>query len=220
MHCKILAAVSAVVIASMAGSVSAATVFSDDFENPVNGQNWQVYQNFGNWAATSGNGIEIQQTGAVGGVSARSGIQYVELDSDPSRGGVAGSTNSSMTRTLNLSAGTYRVEWYYQPRTGTANDNTISAYIAGASQGLFDNLIGSMNTIRTAGTDWVKVTNLFTVDGTDNLYALTFRAEGTANRLGGFIDDVSVSQVPVPAAGLLLLAGLGSLAAFRRRKSA
>lgn len=220
---KILTVASAVAIAAMAGSVSAATVFSDDFESPVITSTWQVYQTFGDWTATSGAGIEIQKTGAVSGVSAHSGTQYVELDSDTSRGGVSGSTNSSMTTKLNLGPGTYRVDWYYQPRTATAGDNIIEVFLAGASQSLFAKMIGSMSDVRTASTDWVKVSNFFKVDGTDNDYALTFRAAGTSNKLGGFIDDVSVSAVsavPVPAAGFLLIGAIGGLAAFRRRKQA
>jgi hypothetical protein len=206
-----------------AGVATAATIFSDDFENPVNTMDWQVYEDFGNWSTTSGSGIEIQTTGTVGGVSARSGDQYVELDSDNERGGLPGQPkNSSMTTTLSLVAGSYVVEWYYQPRTNTAGDNIISVYLAGASEGLFDNALGSMDSVRSLINNWVKVSYSFTVDGLDNLYALTFRAEGISNELGGFIDDVSVSvaPVPVPAAGFLLIGALGGLVALRRRKAA
>jgi hypothetical protein len=41
---------------------------------------------------------------------------------------------------------------------------------------------------------------------------------GTNDGFG--IDAIKVAAVPVPAAGFLLLAGLGGLAAFKRRKSA
>lgn len=201
-------------------SAGAATVFSDNFETPNNTQNWQVYQTFGSWATTSGTGIEIQTTGTVGGVSARSGDQYVELDSDPSRGGGSGSTNSSMTTKLNLGAGTYRLTWFYQPRDNTVGGNQIGVYLAGKSEGLFDNLLGSVSSVRSVINNWVEVKYDFTVDGTDNLYALTFRAEGKADKLGGFIDDVSVAPIPVPAAGFLLFGALGALAAVRRRKTA
>lgn len=223
MNFKVLATASALAVAAMVGSASAATLyFSDDFESPNNTQSWQVYQTFGEWETTSGSGIEIQVTGAVTGVSANSGDQYVELDSDNERGGLPGQPkNSSMTTELNLIAGNYIVEWYYQPRTATPNDNKIGVYLAGASQGtFFATLLGSENSVRTAITDWVKVTYEFYVDGKDNDYLLTFRAEGISNELGGYIDDVSVSRVPVPAAGFMLLAGIGGLAAFRRRKSA
>jgi hypothetical protein len=202
-------------------SAGAATIFSDDFESPNNSQNWQVYQTFGDWESTSGTGIEIQTNGTVGGVSARSGDQYVELDSDTSRGGVAGTTNSSMTTFLNLVGGTYLVEWYYQPRTNTPGSNNIGVYLVGDSATtLFDNLLGSVNSTSVLTPDWVKVSYTFTVTGLDNLYALTFRAEGTSDSLGGYIDDVSVAAVPVPAAGFLLLGALGGLAALRRRKTA
>jgi hypothetical protein len=221
MNIKSFAAATLLAATMTAGAASATTVyFSDNFENPVNTQNWQVYQNFANWSTTEGTGIEVQTSGTV--VNARSGNQYVELDSDTERGGGAGPiTNSAMTTRLNLIAGTYLVEWYYQPRTNRVGDNTISVYIAGASDGLFDDpAIGSISTVRNAMTDWVKVIYEFTVSGTDNMYALTFRAEGTSNELGGFIEDVSVSRVPVPAGGLLLMTGLGAIAVAARRRRA
>lgn len=202
----------------------ATTVFSDSFENPVNTQSWQVYKDtFGNWESFTGTGIEIQQNGAVGGITAKTGIQYVELDSDSERGGdtTPGTlTNSSMTTVLNLNGGSYLLEYWYRPRTNNANDNRISVYIAGAGEGLFTTLLGSFDATTSTLNEWVKISYSFFVDGTKNDYALTFRAEGGSNELGGFVDDVSVAAVPVPAAGFLLLGALGGLVALRRRKTA
>jgi hypothetical protein len=127
-----------------AGVADAATIFSDSFENPKNTRDWQVYQSFGSWVASSGSGIEIQTSG-VAGINAHKGNQYVELDSDNSRGGVAGTTNSSMTTKLNLGAGTYRVDWYYRPRDNKADSNNIGVYLAGAGQDLFTRPLGKIN---------------------------------------------------------------------------
>ena len=82
-----------------------------------------------------------------------------------------------------------------------ANDNTISVYLAGVGEDLFSTLLGTINKTTLTSTGWKMVSYFFTVDGMKNQYALTFRAEGTSNSLGGFIDDVSVAAVPVPAAG-------------------
>lgn len=216
-------AILAAALVAAPGLASAGTVvFTDSFEVPVNTNNWQVYQNFGDWASSAPGttGIEIQQSGVV--VNAHTGNQYVELDSDPSRGGIPGAnTNSSMTRTLDLTAGLYELEWYYQPRTNTPNDNLLTVYLDGASDALMTNAIGSEN--GTGANGWQQVKYSFSVDGTDNLYALTFAAGGIENKLGGFVDSVTltqVSQVPVPAAGFLLLGGLGGLVAMKRRKKA
>lgn len=212
----------AALVAAPGFAAAGTVVFTDSFEVPVNTQNWQVYQNFGEWASSAPGttGIEIQTSGVV--VSAQDGNQYVELDSDPSRGGIGGAaTNSSMTRTLDLTAGIYELEWYYQPRTNTPNDNLLTVYLDGASDALMTNEIGSEN--GTGQNGWDKITYSFSVDGTDNLYALTFAAGGIENKLGGFIDNVTltnVSQVPIPAAGFLLLGGLAGLAGLKRRKKA
>jgi hypothetical protein len=84
-------------IAPCIGATKPAAVlvmFNDRFEGPANMQGRQVYQNFGtNWATTAGAGIEVRTDGVLD-IDTPYGDQYVELDSDPSRGGTDAPTNS------------------------------------------------------------------------------------------------------------------------------
>ncbi len=212
---------SAVAIActiGMSSGASASTIFSESFENPVNTQSWQVYQNFDTWSATAGAGIEVQTTGAVSGVSAHDGNQYVELDSDPSRGGTANPTNSSMTRTLSLSGGKYELEWYYLPRTSTTNDNIVSVFLDSTAGAIGLNMLGEENGTRPPINTWDRIVYSFVVGAGD--YNLTFAAGGLQNKLGGFIDSVKLSAVPVPLSIVLLGSGLAFLGAAGRRRKA
>lgn len=47
-----------------------------------------------------------------------------------------------------------------------------------------------------------------------------FGVDGTNSNDGFDIDSIAIAPVPLPAAGLMLLGGLGGLAALRRRKKA
>jgi hypothetical protein len=187
--------------------------FIDSFENPENTQNWQVYDDFGDWTS-EGAGIEIQTSGVV--VDAYDGDQYVELDSH---------SNSSMTRLVDLGGGDYTLSWYYQPRTGTTNDNVIEVVLEGVNIPVRLDLDPG-DGVRTQNTDWELISSNFSLD-TAGTYALTFSAAGVDNSLGGFIDLVSlaprfdrdIGEVPLPAAAWLFLSVLGAGGMLRRFKS-
>ncbi|MFC3169437.1 VPLPA-CTERM sorting domain-containing protein [Paracoccus fontiphilus] len=76
--------------------------------------------------------------------------------------------------------------------------------------GTLDNVSGN-NTVRgSAGSfDQIRL-----VDVSKSFF------EGTRSDDGFDVDSVAIAPVPVPAAGMLLLAGLGGFAALRRRKTA
>lgn len=228
----VLAAAAAVCVSvsAFSASVQAGVIFTDNFETPVNSRDWQVYQQIsgGQWTATQGTGIEIQTSGVV--VQAHSGNQYIELDSDIRRGGSgsAAQSNSAMTRMLTgLESGNYLLEYFYQPRTGSQDDNTVAVYFDGDE--LFSNLIDKAEGEGANG--WIRRSVSFFLGEDDATRWLSFRAEGTENTLGGFIDTVSLQylgptgqeRIPVaePASLALFtfaLAGLG-LAKRRRRQS-
>lgn len=210
---------------SSASQASSFTIFTENFDSPSIQGNWQVFQDFNDWNATSGTGIEIQKNGAVGGVVADSGDQYVELDSDPSRGGLQGEgTNSSMTLNLVLGVGTHTLQFAYQPRTNTEGDNGIDVFLDKSGTTLLTNLIDSVSEVRSTLSTWTVVTTIFTVNQAGG-YGLSFAATGLENKLGGFIDTVSlagpqgrVGEVPLPAAAWLFLSAFGAGGLLRRFK--
>ena len=80
-------------------------------------------------------------------------------------------------------------------------------------------LLGVLDNIKTGSTvrgsagsfDQIKL-----VDVSKSYFAST----GTKTTDGFDVDSVAIAPVPVPAAGMMLLAGLGGFAALRRRRNA
>lgn len=168
---------------------------------PVSGKSWGIWQDtFPGWDTDDTNGVEIQ-TGRTLGLTPYDGLYYAELDSR---------NNSSIAQDLWLSAGRYELEFAYAPRSSDPGTNGITFGL----DGIFtDTVTGPGGEF--VRKEWSLVTVGFMVD-TAGSYSLFFKADGQSNSYGGLIDDISVAPVPIPAAGFLLLGGLGGLGALRR----
>ncbi len=167
---------------------------------------WAVFSTLPGWTAipTDGPGIEVQTDETLGSIDAQDGAHYVELDS---------TANATIRQTVFLAAGTYDLSFWYSPRLSNANTNGMTYSIAG----LFGSLAGPGINPVTAVGQWTQIVAQFVV-GVSGNYDLDFAATTENDSYGALIDNAVISAVPVPAAGGLLLFGLGGLAALRRRK--
>jgi hypothetical protein len=174
---------------------------------------WDVYQTIPGWKTVSGQGIEIQTKNTVG-LTPHSGDFYVELDSDPASTSSV-SSNSRMEQTVALTKGRYELSFWFSPRSNAPADS------AGI---LFDIEFGPLLSESVTAADgqknaWTQITRAFFVQVAGD-YTLGFEANQTADKLGGFVDTVAIAPVPLPAAGWMLIAGLGALGAVARKRKA
>jgi hypothetical protein len=206
-------------IASMSFAASANLITNGSFEqgNTLNGSGWEVYQSLGggtnDWTTVSGTGIEIQANG-TGTIVAQDGTYKVELDSDTTNGGGTGSTNTLMAQLVQglVAGSTYDLSVWYSPRTTSVNTNAIFAY-AGDAPTVTTNP-GFLGEMINGQTGWQQYSFSFIATSTNML--IGFGAEGTANEIGGYIDNVKLTNVPAPS-GLALI-GLALLGLRIARK--
>lgn len=201
--------------AMFAAPVAAATVVNGSFENtPKAVGNWTVFAaGINGWDVASGSGIEIQTNATLGQIDAQDGAHYVELDSHPNAQSSA--TNTRIQQTIAFDMGRYMLSFYFSPRV--RNNAATNVIDFGVTSGLAASITGPSADVPYG--QWTKIETIFTV-GTAGDYDLYFAASGTQDTLGGLIDNVSISPVPLPASALLLLAGVGALTIARRKSAA
>jgi hypothetical protein len=183
-------------------SAQANVIINGGFENPnIPTGTFALFTSIPGWSLTTGTFIEIQDH--VAG-SPYEGDQFVELDSTGNSGMIQASV-----ATVPLQP--YTFSFAYSPRPGVAaSSNGVDVYFNGALLiALAQSGIGLQNTL------WTPFS--FVVTPTGATSSVEFRASGTSNSLGGYIDDVRLTAVPEPMTMSLLALGLCGAVARRFR---
>jgi len=205
-----------------AGTASANLIVNGSFEDPAVGENTWIVAGSGitGWDVVSGAGIEIRNS-AVG--EAYAGENFIELDSDPSRGGTDNPTNTTITQTIQgLEAGLYELTWAYSPRINV-NGGIDGGFTNGIVAVWNESSLAEASLVNTGDGgsvhDWVVYSLIVEASGT-GLDTLSFAAFGDEDKLGGSLDDVKLSAVPLPAAVWLFGSALLGFVGFQKRKKA
>lgn len=216
------ATLASVAMIAAAGPASAATViFTSTFEGAGNSDNLRTGANdpntqtpagtFGTylqadgWTATGANNPIELQNNVAGAPDPSGGNVFVELDS---------TRNSSMSRTI-AAGGNYTLSFLYSPRPGrSASTNGIEVLL----NGVVFNPPGVVTGGPFGTTQWstVNIGSFFAAAGS----TLTFRAAGTSDSFGGYVDNITLAAVPEPAAWAMMIMGFGLIGgALRSRKT-
>lgn len=141
-------------------------------------------------------------------------IRIVNGNCDAASGKACGALNDNETSILTkVGGGTFSLSsfWYQLLGKGSRESNTLIVTTnLGAMLTFAANLVGH--------NDGGHVVDLTALSAFKNITSLTFSTNNGGNVR---IDDLGIpAAVPLPAGGLLLIGGLGALAALRRRKQA
>lgn len=187
---------------TISAQLSAANlVINGSFEDPdIASGTWTNFNSIAGWLTGSA-GVEIRDN--VAG-TAYDGGQFAELDTYE---------NSYIEQDVATGDGfSYLLSFAYSPRVNQLDTtNGIDVLWNGSILQSITATGGSVN-------DWTIFE--FIVQGTVGIDTLKFAATGTSDSLGGNLDAISLSQVPVPAALFLFAPALLGFLGLRRKTRA
>jgi choice-of-anchor C domain-containing protein len=189
---------------SMASAASAATVANESFETP---------------GTFTGGFQTISAGGTIDAWTVDSGsvdLIYGYWDAQNGRYSIdmSGNTAGSISQTISdlIIGQSYRLAFYMAGNPdGGPTVKTLNASINGASGDFTFDKTGKS----TTNMGYVRKFLDFKATSTSALLSFTSKDAGA---YGAALDNVSISEIPVPASAPLLLAGLGGLAMLRRRR--
>ncbi|WP_419809963.1 PEPxxWA-CTERM sorting domain-containing protein [Sphingomonas sp.] len=200
---KKLLLLAAAVTAVTATAPASAQSFTSTFESVPGGPGFGGFTTvaFADGWTGGDRGIELQNH-AAGNPALTGGDVFVELDTNG---------NSFMTR--ELARGTYDLSFLYSARPGFAASTQGIEVLLGST------LLGSFAEDGQGTTAWsTKTLSPFTVGVGGGL--LTFRAVGTSDGVGGYVDNITAAfaGVPEPSTWALMILGFGAVGGAMRRR--
>lgn len=187
----------AVLTAPLLASAATELVTNGSFEATSQADGtWGIYSSLPGWSGLP----EVELRNNIVG-AAQNGVNFVELDAY---------SNSGISQTINWT-GLVKLSFWYSARPGTGATNDITVNF-----GNFSTTV--LNGVGNDGSshNWQHYETTLALSGPT---ALTFRAAGPNDSLGGSLDNVSVTAVPEPESYAMLLAGLGVMGAVARRRA-
>ncbi|MGY2051010.1 hypothetical protein [Methylobacterium sp. JK268] len=171
---------------------------------------------------TQGAGIEIDSQRAIAVSSVLFGSYFAELDSDCNTAANSGTTgcqsNSTMSRILSLTPGSYQIRYWYVSRlqdpavggqvicgakdsdvsyyTTNGQTNRIEVYVEQAGNYTYN--LNNIADVCVQSNHWVERVVNFTV-AVPSDYRISWRAAGRQDTYGGLIDNLRICRNYCPA---------------------